>query len=53
MLLYQDGSSHDWLAGQPPLDLIVTMDDATAEIYSAFLVAEEGHRSRASAAWPR
>jgi transposase len=42
MLLFQDGSRHDWLAGQPPLDLIVTMDDATAEVYSAFLVAEEG-----------
>jgi transposase len=42
MLLFQDGSRHAWLAGRPPLDLIVTMDDATAEIYSAFLVEEEG-----------
>ena len=33
---------HAWLADQPPLDLIVTMDDATSEIYSAFLVDEEG-----------
>jgi hypothetical protein len=41
MLLFQDGSRHEWLAGQP-LDLVVTMDDATAEVYSAFLVAEEG-----------
>ena len=24
MLLFQDGSTHAWLAGQPPLDLIVT-----------------------------
>jgi hypothetical protein len=31
--------------GQPALDLIVTLDDATSEIYSAFLVEEEGTRS--------
>jgi transposase len=42
MLLFQDGSQHAWLAGQAPLDLIVTLDDATSEIYSAFLVEEEG-----------
>ena len=42
MMLFQDGSTHAWLQGQPPLDLIVTMDDATGEIYSAFLVEEEG-----------
>jgi transposase len=42
MLLHQDGSKHAWLADQPALDLIVTMDDATSEIYSAFLVEEEG-----------
>ena len=40
-----DGSRYEWLAGQPPLDLIVTLDDATSEIYSAFLVAEEGTAS--------
>ena len=45
MMLHQDGSRHEWLAGQPPLDLIVTMDDATSEIYSAFLVEEEGTAS--------
>jgi transposase len=45
MMLHQDGSRHAWLAGQGPLDLIVTMDDATNEIYSAFLVAEEGTAS--------
>lgn len=42
MMLFQDGSRHDWLAGQPPLDLIVTLDNATSVIYSAFLVEEEG-----------
>jgi transposase len=41
MMLHQDGSRHAWLAGQPALDLIVTLDDATAEIYSAFLTEEE------------
>ena len=45
MLLHQDGSTHAWLAGRPPLDLIVTLDDATSEIYSAFLVPEEGTAS--------
>ena len=44
-MLHQDGSRHDWLAGQAPLDLIVTMDDATSTIYSAFLVEEEGTAS--------
>ncbi len=42
MMLFQDGSTHAWLEGHPPVDLIVTMDDATSEIYSAFLVEEEG-----------
>jgi transposase len=42
MMLFQDGSTHAWLQGRPPLDLVVTLDDATGEIYSAFLVEEEG-----------
>ncbi len=45
MMLHQDASSHAWLAGAAPLDLVVTMDDATSEITSAFLVAEEGTAS--------
>lgn len=45
MMLHQDGSRHAWLEGQPMLDLIVTMDDATSTIYSAFLVEEEGTAS--------
>jgi transposase len=44
MMLHQDGSRHEWIAGQT-WDLIVTMDDATSEIYSAFFVAEEGTMS--------
>lgn len=45
MMLHQDGSRAEWLAGEPALDLIVTMDDATNEVYSAFLVEEEGTAS--------
>ena len=45
MMLHQDGSRHAWLAGLPGLDLIVTLDDATSEIYAAFLVEEEGTAS--------
>lgn len=45
MLLHQDGSRHIWIDGLPAMDLIVTMDDATSEIYSMLLVAEEGTAS--------
>lgn len=46
MLLHQDGSRHCWLpALERQIDLIVTMDDATSEIYSAFFVDEEGTAS--------
>ena len=45
MMLHQDGSQHVWLEGQAPLDLIVTMDDATSTIYSALLVEQEGTAS--------
>ena len=45
MMLHQDGSRHGWLCGQAPLDLIVTMDDATSTIELAFLVEEEGTAS--------
>ena len=44
MMLHQDGSRHPWAPGQW-WDLIVTMDDATSEIYSAFFVEEEGTMS--------
>ena len=44
MMLHQDGSSHEWVAGQW-WDLIVTMDDATSEVYSGFFAAEEGTMS--------
>ncbi len=44
MMLHQDGSSHEWVPGQW-WDLIVTMDDATSDILSAFFVEEEGTMS--------
>src|SRR5512133_564241 len=44
MMLHQDGSRHEWVPGES-WDLIVTLDDATSEIYSAFFVDEEGTMS--------
>src|SRR3954453_16086534 len=45
MLLFQDGSRHAWRPQGPELDLVVTMDDATGAMLSAFLVEEEGTAS--------
>jgi transposase len=45
MMLHQDGSRAAWLVDRAPLDLIVTMDDATSTVYSAFLIEEEGTAS--------
>jgi len=46
MLVFQDGSTHRWIPGlDRELDLIVTLDDATGAIASAFLVEEEGTMS--------
>jgi transposase len=44
MMLFQDGSTHEWAPGRK-WDLIVTMDDATNEHYSMFFVYEEGTHS--------
>ena len=44
MLIHQDGSTHEWVAGQK-WDLIVTMDDATGEHYSMFFTDQEGTHS--------
>jgi len=44
MMLHQDGSHHCWVPGAE-WDLIVTMDDATSQVYSAFFVEEEGTMS--------
>ena len=46
MMLHQDASPHAWLPGTArSYDLVVTLDDATSAIYSAFLVDEEGTAS--------
>ena len=45
IMLHQDASKHRWLTGLGPLDLVVTLDDATSEIYSAILAEEEGTAS--------
>ena len=44
MMVHQDGSTHQWVAGQY-WDLIVTMDDATNEHYSMLFVDQEGTQS--------
>lgn len=48
MMLHQDGSTHQWVPGRY-WDLIVTIDDATSEVYSMFFVDEEGTNSSFSA----
>jgi hypothetical protein len=46
MMLFQDGSTHRWIAAlERDVDLIVTLDDATSDIYSAFFVEQEGTMS--------
>jgi transposase len=46
MMLHQDASRHAWLPGDArTYDLVVTMEDATGALYSAFLVDEEGTAS--------
>lgn len=46
MMSHQDASTHAWLPGEVGKhDLVVTMDDATSAIYSAFLVDQEGTAS--------
>jgi hypothetical protein len=45
MMLHQDASRFPWLGGEAQHDLVVTLDDATSAIYSAFLIAEEGTAS--------
>ena|SRR5208282_2063588 len=46
MMLHQDASTHTWLPGDARnYDLVVTMEDATSALYSAFLVHQEGTAS--------
>ncbi|MCO5067277.1 MAG: ISNCY family transposase [Kiritimatiellae bacterium] len=44
MMLFMDGSPHEWIRGQRH-DLILVMDDAHNEVYWAELVKEEDTRS--------
>ena len=44
MMIHQDASKHMWF-GEEHCDLVVTLDDATSEIYSAFFCQEEGAQS--------
>lgn len=44
MMIHQDASKHCWF-GDQSCDLVVTLDDATSEITSAFFCAEEGTNS--------
>ena len=45
MMLHLDGSTHEWLAGEPMQDLIVVQDDADSRIHYARLVPQEGTQS--------
>ncbi len=44
MMVHCDGSDHEWvpLQGNQRQDLIAFLDDATSEVYDAYLVDEEG-----------
>lgn len=44
MMIHQDASKHIWF-GEDYCDLVVTLDDATSEITSAFFCTEEGTNS--------
>ncbi len=44
MRLFQDASTHAWWPGSQQ-DLLVTMDDATSEVYDAVFVPQEDTRS--------
>lgn len=41
LMVHQDASTHHWVP-EKKWDLVITMDDASSEIYSAFMVDEEG-----------
>lgn len=47
MMVFCDGSTHEWIPLMPGCkqDLIAFLDDATNEVYAAYLVEEEGTRT--------
>jgi transposase len=44
MMIHQDSSTHEWVDGKK-WDLIVTLDDASSEIYSGLFCEQEGTHS--------
>jgi hypothetical protein len=44
LMVHQDASTHHWVP-EEKWDLVITMDDATSDIYSAFMTDEEGTMS--------
>jgi transposase len=42
MMLHLDGSTHEWLAGEPLQELIVVQDDADSRLHYAQFVPQEG-----------
>jgi transposase len=42
LMLHLDGSTHEWVAGEPMQDLIVVQDDADSRIHYAQFVPQEG-----------
>lgn len=49
MLLHLDGSTHEWIAGLPPQDLILMLDDADGRALYGRFVPQEGTASTFSA----
>lgn len=45
MMLHIDASTHEWLVGQPVLDLVAVVDDADGRLLYARLVDQEGIHS--------
>ena len=45
MMLHIDASTHEWIVGQPALDLVAVVDDADSRLLYAQLVEQEGVRS--------
>ena len=49
MLVHLDASTHEWIAGQPPQDLVVALDDADGRILFARFFPQEGVASTLAA----
>jgi hypothetical protein len=45
MLLHNDGSTHAWIAGLPPADLVIMLDDADGRLLFARFFPQEGTAS--------